>query len=308
MNRSLAAYFIILATLCGAIIAGALLLGQQSTYLAQVYMLTPAIAALVTRLFFYGPRFSDAHLRLGRLADYGHVWLISVGIAALSYVLMTVFGAVTWDLSGRAFLDNMSEQLAAAGQDMNASLPPGMTPLLMLWLYFVGGLTILNVMPGLVTGLGEEFGHRGFMAPLLGKRLWLGILFGAWIWYAWHWPLMLIMPPGPERPLWVNVAEFAIKAIAIIGSHIYLLYAYAKSRSIFVAAIAHIVMNNASMSLSYLAAVQDPLLANLALAVTMLIVVAVLYAKGQLAVIGTFLAQPGDRPRPATLAAPGIGK
>jgi hypothetical protein len=35
----------------------------------------------------------------------------------------------------------------------------------MLMIYFVGGLTIFNLVPGIITGFGEEFGHRGFMFP-----------------------------------------------------------------------------------------------------------------------------------------------
>ena len=69
-NRPLAIYFLLLITLCTAVIGGARVLGRQGAYLAQVYMLTPALAAVITRLFFYKPGFSDAGLRLGRLMDY----------------------------------------------------------------------------------------------------------------------------------------------------------------------------------------------------------------------------------------------
>lgn len=62
-HKALVSYFIILCVLCAATIIGAKALGQQGTYLAHVYMLTPAIAALVTRLFFYAPRFADLFCR-----------------------------------------------------------------------------------------------------------------------------------------------------------------------------------------------------------------------------------------------------
>jgi len=65
-NHSLSVYFIILVALCGVVVGGARALGQQGAYLAQAYMLTPAIAALITRLFFYKPHFKDANLRFGR--------------------------------------------------------------------------------------------------------------------------------------------------------------------------------------------------------------------------------------------------
>jgi hypothetical protein len=61
--KALLIYFIILSALCTGFILGAKALGEQGMYLAQGYMLTPAIAALITRLFFYEKKFKDANLR-----------------------------------------------------------------------------------------------------------------------------------------------------------------------------------------------------------------------------------------------------
>jgi hypothetical protein len=66
-KQPLLAYLIILIFLCAGIILGVKALGQQGVALVQVYMLTPAITAIVTRLFFYEPKFSDANLRFGKL-------------------------------------------------------------------------------------------------------------------------------------------------------------------------------------------------------------------------------------------------
>jgi len=127
-NKSLVIYFIILFTLCAAVIVGAKALGQQGAYLAQGYMLTPAIAAILTRLFFYPLRFRDANLRFGRVKDYLTYWILSLSITVLSYVLFTLLGAISWDITGNSFLGRLTEQFAATGQDINATLPPGMTP------------------------------------------------------------------------------------------------------------------------------------------------------------------------------------
>lgn len=86
----LATYLVLLSVLCAAVIVGAKMLGQQGAYLAQFYMLVPAIAAIITRLFFYQPRFSDANLRFGKVGDYFKFWAISIGITVLSYVFFTV--------------------------------------------------------------------------------------------------------------------------------------------------------------------------------------------------------------------------
>ncbi|MBK6644242.1 MAG: hypothetical protein IPG44_00580 [Anaerolineales bacterium] len=67
-HKSLIAYFLILIALCAAFIVGAKMMGEQGMYLAQGYMLTPALAALITRLFFYEKKFKDANPRFGRSA------------------------------------------------------------------------------------------------------------------------------------------------------------------------------------------------------------------------------------------------
>ncbi len=103
-GSSLAIYFAFLVAFCAAVIAGAKMLGQQGAYLAQLYMLTPAMAALLTRLFFYKPRFSDANLRFGKIRDYLLFWFISISITALSYILFTALGGITWDFTGQVFL------------------------------------------------------------------------------------------------------------------------------------------------------------------------------------------------------------
>jgi membrane protease YdiL (CAAX protease family) len=254
------------------------MLGQQGVYLAQVYMLTPAVAAILSRLFFYKGRFGDANLRFGRIRDYLKFWLISIGITLLSYLLFTVLGSVSWDFSGGVFLERLAEQFEMAGQDINAGLPPGFTPQIMLFIYFIGGLTLFNILPGIITGFGEEFGHRGFMFPLLYQiKPWVGFLVGGSIWFAWHLPLAFVIPQTVDYTFWQTALNFFILATGSICTHTYLAYAYVKSKNIWVASIAHISMNNAAASFSYFAVVQNQLLANLGLTLTVLIVIVVLY-------------------------------
>lgn len=286
MNKSLVIYFVILAALCTVFIAGAKAMGEQGAYLAQGYMMTPALAALITRLFFYEKKFKDANLRFGHLADYGRFWLVSLGITALSYVFFTLFGGIRWDFTGNEFLKRLAEQFAAAGQDIEASLPAGFTPQLMLMIYFIGGLTVFNILPGLITGFGEEFGHRGFMFPALYRiKPWVGILIGGFIWYAWHWPIALLFPQSTEFTPAESVLNLIILGIGSICTFVYLAYVYVRSRSVWVASFAHIVMNNSAAVFSYFAVIQNQLLANAALAVAMVVVVVILLRRNAL---GTF--------------------
>ena len=273
-HKSLIIYFVILVTLCAGFVVGARVMGKQGAYLAQGYMMTPAIAALITRLFFYKPRFKDANLRFGRAMDYLKYWLIALGITALSYGIYTLLGAIRWDLSGEIFLERLGEQFATTGQDINDTLPPGFTPKMMLWIFTLSGLTVFNIMPGLISGFGEEFGHRGFMFPALYRiKPWVGFIVGGLLWFAWHIPISFMIPQTVEIPVWTTIINYLILAVGSLCTFAYLAYVYVKSGSIFVASIAHIAMNNAAVSLSYFVIIQNQILANLGLTLTMLVVV-----------------------------------
>jgi len=276
-HKSLLTYFFILTIICAAFIACIKLSGEKGMMFVQGYMLTPAIAALIVRGFFYEKKFSDANLRFGKLKDYLKFWIIALGITGFSYLLFTLLGSVTWDFSGKTFLDNLSLQFALAGQDIMDTLPAGFTPETMLWLFFFGGLTLFNIMPGMITGLGEEFGHRGLMFPLLYQiKPWIGFVVGGLIWFAWHLPLSLIMPQAAPITTWETVLNLVILSIGSLCTFVFLAYVYVKSRSVFVTSFAHIVLNNSSASFSYLVTITDQLKANLGLSLTMVIVVIIL--------------------------------
>jgi uncharacterized protein len=290
--KSLVIYFVILVLLCAGIVVGARMLGEIGYTLGRLYMLTPAIAAIITRLFFHPLHFKDANLRFGRLADYFKYWLWALAIVALYYVFYTLLGAIRWDLSGDAFLAQLTQQFATAGQDINAGLPEGWTPRTMMMLYLIGGLTIFNI-PYIIAGFGEEFGHRGFMFPSLYRiHPWVGLVVGGLIWYAWHWPILLIVPQASSSdPLWLNVINFIVLGIGSMATFTYLAYVYVKSRSVFVTSIAHIAMNNAAGSLAFLCVVQSQFLANLGTVLAMVIVVAILYYRREFNVFAEYFAE-----------------
>lgn len=294
-NKSLISYFVLLTILCAGFVIGARMMGEQGVYLAGGYMLTPAIAALIARLFFHKPRFKDANLRFGRFRDYIKFWLYSLAITAFSFALFTLFGAIRWDFSGQVFLDALAQQFAATGEDMMTSLPEGFTPQMMLWLFVIGGLTVFNIMPGIISGFGEEFGHRGFMFPLLlPNNPILGLIVGGLLWYAWHLPLALVVPALAPIPLWQTILNHATLLVGSICTHIYLCYVYAKSRSIFVPSIAHIAMNNASRSFAYFVVVTNQFGANLAQSFAMVMVVALLFFRKEFDVIPEFLSEKNE--------------
>lgn len=272
-SNVLLVYFLILTLLCASFIIGAKALGEKGMYLAQGYMITPAIAAIITRLFFYKGKFSDAKLRFGKANDYLKFWIYSLLIVIASYLVYYAIGAIKWDLTGQTFLTNLELQFKNTGQDMYSSLPKGMTPKDMMWLLMIGQLTVLNILPGIITGFGEEFGHRGFMYSQLKKHgLLLSLLVGGLIWFAWHLPLQFVIPKTNDFNTIQTTLNYFIMAIGGICTFIYLVYVFEKSQSIWVVSLAHIVLNNASAAFSYLVIIQNKFLANIGLTFTMLLV------------------------------------
>jgi membrane protease YdiL (CAAX protease family) len=282
-HKSLMAFLMITAALSTAFILAMKAMGQKGFYLGQIYMLLPAVAAIITRLFLYDQRFRDAHLRLGRARNYLQFYVISVGIVILIYLMYTAFSSVSWDISGNTFLSQFAEQLSKTGKDIN-DLPAGMTPKMMLVVFFIGGLTVFNI-PFTIIAFGEEFGWRGFMFPQLYKiNPWVAFTAGGLIWFAWHLPLVSVFPKTQDFTLLENVLNTVILAAGSICTFVFLAYVYVKTESIWAASFAHAVFNNASRSFSYIATVKNQLLANLALAITMSLVIAVLYFRGELEV------------------------
>jgi membrane protease YdiL (CAAX protease family) len=283
-HKSLIAFLVLVAALSLSYVGMLKALGQAGQYLAQGYMLIPALSALITRLFFDERRFTDANLRLGPIKDYVTFWLFSLGITVLYFASYTLLGAGQWDLSGQTFLANLTEQLAGTGRDITEGLPPGWTPQTMLLIYFIGGLTVFNVLPGIITGLGEEFGWRGLMFPRLYEiRPWAAFAVGGLIWYVWHLPLTMVItvPQQLQQSTTEQLALVVPMVLGAVATHAYFAYVYFRTRNILVASLAHIALNNASASFGYVFVIQDAFLANLGTVLVMIVVVAALYATGR---------------------------
>jgi membrane protease YdiL (CAAX protease family) len=135
-------------------------------------------------------------------------------------------------------------------------------------------------VPGLISGFGEEFGHRGFMFPALYRiKPWIEYIVGGLLWFAWHIPISFIIPQTAELPVWASILNYLILGVGSMCTFAYLAYVYIKSGSVFATSIAHIAMNNAAASLSHFVIIQNQTLANLGLTLTMLAVVAIMFAK-----------------------------
>jgi len=298
-KHPLAAYLILVTALSGGLILLMKVLGQKGFYVGQFYMFTPAIAAVIARLFFYKRGFSDARLNIGRLRHYIRFYGLTLAIVAGCYLAYWLFGAVSWDFTGNTFLSTLATQMEATGQDIN-DLPLGLTPKMMLLLFAIGGLTVFNI-PFTVSGFGEEFGWRGYMLPLVYRRTspYKAFLVCGVIWFAWHAPLVLVFPQTQHMTAAENIVNAVVLAAGSVAAFVFLAYVFAESGSVWVASFVHAVLNNASRSLGYFAVVDNQVLANLALTTVMVAAVLVLYFSGRLRVFRGFFSSEAARPTPA---------
>lgn len=269
-----------MAVLCAAFIVAALSLGKSANLVAALYMLTPAVAAALVRTFVDEAGFDDAALRPGPWRPYGWVFVAALGLVVFQYAVFLGVGAVSLDLSGQGFLEQIERAMPGGSKTLLAELPPGMTVPRMLVLYTLGGLTVFN-LPGIVLGFGEEFGWRGYLFPrLYARSRRLAFVGGGLIWFVWHWPLALLAPASSMGPL-ARSLDFAALAIGALASFALFAWIFVRCGSVWAPALFHAVLNNGSRALSYWVHVENQLRADVALSVVMVLTVLLLWRAGQ---------------------------
>ncbi len=198
---------------------------------AVLAMLVPALAAFVVqKLVVKAPLFRGG--ALGFRVGVKKWWLLAP--AALGLLIALAY-AVTFAIAPETLASPSEIAATAARLQFPDSL--GTTEriaLLALLAAVVGPLVNLPIY------LGEEIGWRGFMTPrftaLYGRA---GILLAGLIWGLWHTPLILLGHNYPDNPgvghlVWIPYC---------IALSILLQAAYGVSRSIFVAGLAHGMVN-----------------------------------------------------------------
>ncbi|RYY28787.1 MAG: CPBP family intramembrane metalloprotease [Sphingomonadales bacterium] len=95
-----------------------------------------------------------------------------------------------------------------------------------------------SMVVGIASGLGEELGWRGFLAPQL--VLTLGFtgagLVGGLIWAVWHFPIILFADYNFGTPTWFAISCFTLM---VIGVSFIMQWLRLKSGSVWPAAILH---------------------------------------------------------------------
>jgi len=233
---------------------GGLQLSLAYILLATVYMFSPAIANLFTRLI---TKEGKANLTLQPKFKQGR-WLYFLAMWLLPGVLTLAGMALFFAIFPRFFdptLSILTEQLS--GVEGLESINPWVIIALQT-LQAILLAPILNAIPT----FGEEFGWRGYLQPKLmplGNRK--AILLTGVFWGVWHWPVILMgYNYGTEyfgAPFLGPLAMvlFTITLAAIFG------WATIKAESVWPGVIGHGAINGiASIGLLFVQGNPDPLL------------------------------------------------
>lgn len=148
-----------------------------------------------------------------------------IAYVAVAYAIIWVTG-----LGGFPNLENIQSMAARLG--WNFTDPSVFVPAYFL---FIGTTSMLM---GIASGLGEEIGWRGFMAPQLVLRMGFtkaGFV-GGLIWATWHFPLILFADYNLGTPVWFSIPCFTIM---IVGLGFIMQWLRLMSGSVWPAAIMH---------------------------------------------------------------------
>jgi len=234
--------FIVLCCAVSWVIAGvAILLGLRVTQkiaytvFAAVYMLLPAICAVVLQLIHKEKPFRN----LGVSFRFNK-WFLIAGIVPFIYSFIALginllFPNISFSATYEGFLSSLPTEQAELALQQLSRFPPIIFFILQVVGALVAGYTINAVF-----ALGEELGWRGFLLKALkNKRLLpVSLLIGT-VWGLWHFPLILIGHNYPQHP----VAGVGMMIIFCILLSPVMIYIVIKSKSVITAAIFHGINN-----------------------------------------------------------------
>jgi len=234
--------FIVLCCAVSWAIAGvAILLGLRATQkiaytvFAAVYMLLPAICAVVLQLIHKEKPFRN----LGVSFRFNR-WFLIAGIVPFVYTFITLginllFPNISFSSTYEGFLSNLPAEQAELALRQLSRFPPFFFFILQVVAALGAGYSINAVF-----ALGEELGWRGYLLKALkNKRLLpVSLLIGT-VWGLWHFPLILIGHNYRQHPV-AGVGMMIIFCILISPVMIYIVI---KSKSIITAAIFHGINN-----------------------------------------------------------------
>jgi len=167
-------------------------------------MWCPAAAGIVSTLILRKP-FRNLGLRWGGFSN-----------AAIGYFLPIVYGLVAYGIVWATGIGHVPNY--AFLQDIATKLHlPHASPALLFVIVALTLGVVWELTGGLIAGLGEELGWRGFLTPVLAERYgWkaASVVTGL-IWGAWHYPVILWSSYHGAAPRWYTLVFFTLMTISL---------------------------------------------------------------------------------------------
>jgi len=215
---------LLLSSVFYALIIGTGHMGAARGMYTTGLMWCPGIAALLTcRLRGASPA------RLGwRWGQWR--WQVLSYLTPLAYA--TIAYGIVWGLGFGGF--GNPEFVGSLGDTLG-------WPALPAWLA-ISGMFLLVATAGMVrsiaTGLGEEIGWRGFLAPALVERMGFtcGALVTGAIWGLWHMPILLFADYNAGTPWWFAMSCFFV---LVLSNSVIMTWLRLRSGSLWTAALVH---------------------------------------------------------------------
>jgi membrane protease YdiL (CAAX protease family) len=171
----------------------------------MLLMWCPAVSAIASTLIFKKPLVRTLGLRWGG-------W----GNAALGYFLPIVYGLIAYgivwgtqigEVPNYVFIQTLAVKFHMAGA----------SPLKVVIFTMLAVGVVWELTGGLIAGLGEELGWRGFLTPTLAEKYgWKTASVGTGlIWGVWHWPVILWSTYHSAAPLWYTLVFFTLMTVAL---------------------------------------------------------------------------------------------
>jgi hypothetical protein len=218
----------------------------KAGWITPLAMLAPMLSAMLVQRFLARQKIKDLGFSRGRLVW----WLLAPFLFAL-FVVASVALSI-W----------LTPALLASPAEINAhlnssSLLPHAAPLGQKFAIAVAITLFVGPVLNLPIFLGEEVGWRGFLNDRL-RVLWgrPGLIVGGIIWAVWHLPVILLGHNYPQHP-WLGMLIWMPICVCL---NILLAAVRKKGRSIMPCALSHGIINQLTMLLLSMTAVESHML------------------------------------------------
>jgi membrane protease YdiL (CAAX protease family) len=190
--------------------------GINNLTLDFALMWTPGIIGLFCS-FIWGNGISDIGFKVGKLKYYLYSYAIPTYTAILIFLLLLIFRIDTFEISPHLLKNSES--------------------LLNIISKFIFKGIIFGGLLGIISGLGEEIGWRGFLhSKMIESKIRHPYLITGVIWGFWHSPLILFSNYSTSS---YPLLSFILFLLMTIGMSVYMGWIRQASGSVLTAALIH---------------------------------------------------------------------